>query len=180
MFISSSVSPCSPLCPSRNKDAPRIPTAHFMERSTGLPHGHRDRSWPTWHLSAETLWVALASSPFCCTWEEWMPPASVGGKQALGLFDLGVVSISGCVCHLEQSSGGSSAIRQMTDFAQGLLREEISKWGQVFQPKQAVNCTTGQQTWLCRERPVQVSNAGCSPGVRTEMPRLALCLVHHS
>lgn len=64
MFISSSVSPCSPLCPSRNKDAPRIPTAHFMERSTGLPHGHRDRSWPTWHLSAETLLSGVGKFTF--------------------------------------------------------------------------------------------------------------------
>lgn len=58
-----------------------------------------------------------------------MPPASMGQKRALGLFDLGVVATPGCSCHFRQRSGGTSAVKQMTDFAQGLLREERINWG---------------------------------------------------
>lgn len=107
-----------------------------------------------------------------------MPPASMGGKQALGLFDLGVISTPGCSCHFGQSSGGTSALRQKTDFAQGLPREERINWGQVFQPKQVVSCTIGQQTMAVPREAVQISNAVSRLGGRAEMTRLVTCLIH--
>ena len=51
------------------------------------------------------------------------------------------------------------ALRQMADFAQGCLREEITKRGQVFQPKQAVSCTIDQQTMAVLREAVQVFKA---------------------
>lgn len=51
------------------------------------------------------------------------------------------------------------ALRQMADFAQGYLREEITNWGQVFQPKQAVSCTIDQQTMAVLREAVQVFKA---------------------
>lgn len=40
------------------------------------------------------------------------------------------------------------ALRQMADFAQSHLRE-ITNWGQVFQPKQAVSSQLTSRPWLC-------------------------------
>lgn len=66
----------------------------------------------------------------------------------------------------------------MADFAQGHLREEITNWGQVFQPKQAVSCTIDQQTMAVLREAVQVFKAVSRLRGRVEMTRLALGLPH--
>lgn len=60
-----------------------------------------------------------------------MPPAPRGMKLPLEVFSFLVVPSPACRCHLEQSSGGTSALRQKAAFAQGLLREKITSWGQL-------------------------------------------------
>lgn len=97
-----------------NKDAPKIPTTHFIEWPTVLPPGqgpllsiflHKPCGW------------ALANSPSAVPRREWIPPP-LWGKQAQGLFDWGLSSPQAAAVTRGKVQ---VALRQMADFAQGHL-----------------------------------------------------------